>query len=157
MVREIRQDFPDLTVVVLTMYHDKDMIREVDELGIAGYLLKHTDSNGILDSLRKILRGEHHIDENVVVVNNNREFGSAHQMEFHDDFQSINSLGNREKELLGLVAQGLSNQEIAETMFVSIDTIYSHRKHIKKKLVANCRKSDAATAKAYFGERTLFD
>ncbi len=134
MIKELKLQFPYTKIIVLSMYHNKSMIKEMKELGVAGYLLKNTDKEHLLNSLSDILIDGKTVFPVPIKVNNNRAYGYKDSQEFEDCFEKTQQLGKREIEVLSHVASGLTNQEIAETMFVSIETIYSHRKHIKGKL-----------------------
>lgn len=134
MVEALKRQFPLMKIVVLTMYHERTMMSRLRDARINGYLLKHGDQATLIRSLLNIIEGnEREFPEPEKVVNN-RSFGYQNEGKFGDSFQRTLSLGKRQQEVLKFIGMGMSNQEIACNMFVSIETVYSHRKHIKSKL-----------------------
>lgn len=130
------RDVPDVAVLILTTYdHDTDIMRAV-EAGAVGYLLKDAAPADIVRAVVAAAAGE-------MVL-------SAEQS--HRVVQSMRAgtraLSEREKEVLALVAQGLSNTAIAGTLFVSEATVKTHLAHVYDKLEAPNRTAAVAAARA---------
>lgn len=130
------RDVPDVAVLILTTYdHDTDIMRAV-EAGAVGYLLKDAAPADIVRAVVAAAAGE-------MVL-------SAEQS--HRVVQSMRAgtraLSEREKEVLALVAQGLSNTAIAATLFVSEATVKTHLAHVYDKLEAPNRTAAVAAARA---------
>lgn len=127
---EIRRRFPQLKVVILTMYDSVELARQVLSLGANGYLLKEHGKEELLTALRQVAAGGQYISEKI-----------RHQMQpkeerFSDDFQKKLSLTQRELEILRLIARSYTNKEIADKLFLSELTVQTHRRNLKRKLKA---------------------
>ena len=134
MLTEIRRDFPDLRIVVLSMYRDARIRKGLKKLNIAAYLLKNTSQQDLITVLQKVAQDQpvampqiNHLEEHGYDV----DLGMDSQLK--DNFIERFSLGKRELEILKLIAQGKSSQAIADGLFISIETVHSHRKNIKVK------------------------
>jgi len=126
--REIHKRFPEIKIVALTMLNESMFIKKMLEAGAAGYVLKTIDKDELISVIRKVAGGEKHFSAEVTaqLMNN-----------FSDTTNSQNPLSaltKREKEILALIAQGLTDKEIAEKVFLSPLTITTHRKNILSKL-----------------------
>jgi DNA-binding NarL/FixJ family response regulator len=128
--REILQAIPRVSVLVLTMFEDDDSVFAAMRAGAKGYLLKDSGGEGVVHAIRAVASGE--------VV-----FGSGVAERIIGFFSAPKStmmqrvfpeLTKREEEILSLVAQGKSNQEIARQLFVSIKTVRNHVSNILLKL-----------------------
>ena len=133
-IRTIKHRCPETRVIALTMYLEKALYQQALLAGACGFIPKHSDRTVFLERLRLIVNGGTLDWDDISKLQNNRSFGSPSRQEYQDGFARMGSLGQREKELLTLIGKGHSNKDIAETMFISIDTVYTHRKHIKRKL-----------------------
>jgi DNA-binding NarL/FixJ family response regulator len=123
--REIKSRWPVVEVVAMTSFVEEAMIRDALEAGAAGYLLKDADADEVAQAIRAALAGQMHLDPSVArlladSVRRPRPAGA--------------DLTPREREVLGLVAQGASNREIAETLVVSERTARTHVSAILGKL-----------------------
>jgi DNA-binding NarL/FixJ family response regulator len=118
-------------VLVLSMHADELYINNCFEAGANGYLLKDFKKNELYSAIERIMKGEKFISRSVsqILADNfiNKEYsnvGNNPKLE----------ITKREKEIIELISQGLSNKEIAEKLFVSISTVDAHRYNILKKL-----------------------
>ena len=125
---DIRRNHPTVGVLVLSQYLDSEyamrLLSEVPER--AGYLLKDrlADLAVLLDALRRITEGECVVDPTIVSRLFHRPRGPS----------PLDDLSDREREVLGLMAEGRSNQAIAERLFVSTKTVEAHVRQILLKL-----------------------
>jgi DNA-binding NarL/FixJ family response regulator len=127
--RQIVQTSPRMGVVVVTMFEDDDSVFAAMRAGARGYVLKGADQEEMLRVLHAVARGE-------------ALFGPAIAARFASFFQAppanvtdvFPDLTERERELLGLVAQGLNNQEIAAQLTISVKTVRNHVSNIFNKL-----------------------
>lgn len=129
------RDVPDVAVLILTTYdHDTDIMRAV-EAGAVGYLLKDADPGEIVRAVTAAAAGEMVIspDQKERVVQSMRA--------------ATRTLSDREREVLALAAQGLSNTAIAASLFVSEATVKTHLGHVYDKLGAPNRTAAVATAR----------
>lgn len=146
----VRKHAPDTKVVMLTGYDDPDLIFRALKVGAVGYMLKNTRAKEILDTLRKVANGE---------VFLNPDLASKFLSEFQRDQQVeelrrlVQTLTNREEDVLRLVATGASNKEISRQLFISELTVKMHLASIFRKLQVNDRTKAAILAlKAGLGE-----
>jgi len=124
-IRTIRTDFPDARILVLTTYEgDAQAVRAL-KAGAIGYLLKSSLRTEMLDAIQNIHRGRRHVQG---------EVASGIARHIADE-----PLSNREIAVLGLVANGKSNKEIAQEMSLSDETVKAHLKNIFSKLDVNDR------------------
>ncbi|MFJ7724945.1 response regulator [Neobacillus sp. NPDC097160] len=123
----IKQHFNNIKVVILTTFKDDDYIKEAIKSGAEGYILKNQPSDSIIESLRAVGMG------NIVLE---REVASALSTMLKDGKKAPLKLGlsDREQEILSLIAEGLSNKEIAERIYLSEGTIRNYTTGLLEKL-----------------------
>lgn len=123
----LKKKFPSLKVVFLTMHRDWSYLQDAVAAGADGYLLKSDSTEIILSSIKKIFGG-------------GRVFPGEIASFSHDPIQietateAVRKLTEREREILGFLAKGKLNREIAEELKLSIRTVETHRASILKKL-----------------------
>jgi DNA-binding NarL/FixJ family response regulator len=123
---EIHAEFPDVKIVALTMLNESMFIKRMLEAGVSGYVTKNVDKDELVRVIHKVANGEKHFSDEVTAqLMNNFSAPSS---------SPVDSLTKREKEILKLIAQGLTDKEIAEKVFLSALTVISHRKNILSKL-----------------------
>jgi two-component system response regulator NreC len=130
--QQIRQRAPDVNVLALTMHEDDHYVFQLLKAGAAGYVLKRAAATDLVDAVRAASRGEAFLYPSVaktVVTDYLRriERGEAERKPY-------DGLTEREREVLSLIAEGHTNQEIAGRLFISIKTVQTHRAHIFEKL-----------------------
>jgi DNA-binding NarL/FixJ family response regulator len=120
----IRDNFPNVKILVLSMHNDRPYIERMYQIGASGYLLKTASIDEILAAIEKVHRGELHFSNDVIltVLNYNRNQQS-----------SIVKLTRREHQVIELIAKEHSNVEIAEILKLSVETINTYRKNLLKK------------------------
>jgi two-component system response regulator NreC len=127
--RDILRVFPDTKIIAITMLNESVSIRKMVEAGVSGYVLKTADKKELLEAITKVAEGGKHFSSEV-----------AAQLISHYTEQNPNAgspadiLTKREKEILSLISQGLTDKEIAEKVFLSPLTIITHRKNLLSKL-----------------------
>lgn len=120
---EILKNHPDIKILAVSSYSERPVIRKMIEAGANGYVLKNADDSEIVEAMETIAEGKNYISE---------EVKDCLQK---DDVAGIR-LTKREYEVLAYIAEGLTNPEIADRMFVSASTVDSHRKNLLLKLSA---------------------
>lgn len=139
--REILEAHPDTSIVMLTSSEEDEHLFEALRIGAAGYLLKTLDARELFDLLSQLPLGEVVLTRSlasrilVKVTRNGRSKAAPADM-----------LSERELEVLNLVARGLSNSDIAEALFISVNTVKVHIRNILQKL--NVGNRTEATARA---------
>jgi two-component system, NarL family, nitrate/nitrite response regulator NarL len=120
---KIRQYYPSLKVVMLSTYAEPHLVEKAEKAGADGYVVKSSDIPELLGTLRSVFNGEKSFP--VLRKSNVKE---------DDGFSRQFFLTRREKEIIGLIGQNLTNQQIAEQLCLSIYTVETHRKNIMEKL-----------------------
>jgi DNA-binding NarL/FixJ family response regulator len=139
--REIRSEFPETKVLMLTSFAEEETVVAALLAGAAGYVLKNVARSRLLEALRSVARGESLLDSKVTkAVLEKLVAGKGKQEE--DDGE----LTPREREVLILIAEGATNKEIAQKLVVSENTARNHVSHILGKLGFSRRSEAAAYA-----------
>lgn len=124
---QVKKRYPNIKIIALSMYDDATKIHKMIKAGASGYLLKNTNSKELSTAIKTVFNGEQFFKGGV--LNRIIEFSDEEKEE-----TKIALLTRREKEILKLIADGKSNQEIADFLYISIHTVHSHRKNMLKKL-----------------------
>jgi NarL family two-component system response regulator LiaR len=138
-IRRILENDAGARILVLTSFSSDDKVFAALQAGAAGYLLKDSDPDDLLRAIRQVYRGESSLHPAVA-----RKLLS--EMTQPRPPAEPDPLTEREKEVLAYIAQGLSNQEIAEKMVVSKATVHSHVSRILAKLQLDSRTQAALYA-----------
>lgn len=117
-VKIIRQSFPKLKIMALTMHDEWHFVNRMVAAGADGYLLKNVERDVFISSVNKVLAGSSFVTEGM----------SEKKSEGPDE------LTDREKEILRRIVDGKTNKEIADELFISARTADTHRTNIKRKL-----------------------
>ena len=131
--KTINEELPDTTVVMLTVQAEDEKLFEAIKNGAQGYLLKNIRSKELLSMLRAAARGEAAITP-VMGGRMLEEFRRLSRRPPRVPEEEITALTYREQEVLSLVAQGATDQEIADNLTISIHTVKSHMRNILAKL-----------------------
>jgi len=130
-VRQLKKSAPDLKIIILTMYSDDQFIFELLKIGVSGYILKESAGADLIYAICMVSEGSSFLDPRV----SKRVMGKFSQMTSNrNDFIRYGKLTHREKEILQLIAEGKSNIEIAEKLFISLKTVENHRMNVMRKL-----------------------
>src|SRR5215213_6826749 len=128
--REILRATPQMDVLVFTMFEDDDSVFAAMRAGAKGYLLKDSGGEGVLNAIRAVTSGEAVFGPGVA----ERIIGFFSVPRPAAPQRAFPELTEREEEILSLVAQGKSNQEISRQLFVSLKTVRNHVSNILLKL-----------------------
>ncbi|MFQ5576343.1 MAG: response regulator [Anaerolineae bacterium] len=146
--RQFKETHPECQVIVLTTFDDDEYVFEGLRAGAVGYLLKDVPSKKLVEAIRAAARGESFLQPSVAakVV---AEFTRLTEKPFRGARQQplIEPLSERELEIIGLVATGASNKEIASTLFIAQGTVKNHLTNILGKLGVRDRTQAALKAK----------
>lgn len=144
--RKIKQVLPDTAIVMLTVRDDNERLFESIKNGVQGYLLKTINSHEMLALLRGVVEGEAAILPSMAgrVLD---EFRRMSKLMPLDHEVEIETLTPREREVLDLAAQGLTDKEIAERLTISLHTVKSHMRNVLSKLQVNTRHEAARLAR----------
>src|SRR5215212_8288892 len=141
--REIKAQQPEISVFIITTYENPDYLLEAIKAGSAGYLLKDAPSQQLLSAMRRVLEGDSPVNQDLAVQLIRRLASEVPQpAKAPPAIESgagaaptlLEDLTPREVEVLGLVARGKTNQEIARSLFISSATAKVHVRRIIAKL-----------------------
>ena len=136
LTKQISKNFPDIKVLVLSMYMQEDFIVNAIAAGAKGYLPKNTTRHELLNAITKIYEGNEYYSDTIskiILENYISNVRKPKEPEPTKD-KETDVLSSREKQILQMVIEGLSNQDIADKLFISIRTVESHKNHIMQKL-----------------------
>jgi DNA-binding NarL/FixJ family response regulator len=120
----ITKKYPSVKVIALSTHNQGTYVRKMLESGASGYLLKNADKHEIIKAIQTVYNGHNYLT-----------FEADRALKYEKELQSrVPKLTKREKEVLILIAKGLTNAQISEKLFISIDTVDSHRKNLHTKL-----------------------
>ncbi|MEQ7139257.1 response regulator transcription factor [Enterococcus casseliflavus] len=122
----ILNDWPEAKIIIVTSFIDDEKVYPAIEAGAAGYLLKTSTAHEIAEAIRATQRGERVLEPEVTTKMMDRLTNRTSIL--HED------LTNREQEVLLLIAEGKSNQEIADALFITLKTVKTHVSNILSKL-----------------------
>ena len=148
----IKAEQPETSVLVITTYENPDYLLEAIKAGAAGYVLKDVSNQRLLSAMRRALEGESPVNQEIAtqLIARLASEASPSAEPTPSAFESgeregvpmpplLQEMTPRELEVLGLVAQGKTNQEIAESLFISKATTKLHVHHIIRKLEVSDR------------------
>jgi len=123
LTRNVKKKYPHIKVLALSMFGERQVIKEMLDAGISGYILKNTGKQELIEALEKIAKGQTFFGEEVT-----RELMKS----FRTNDEGAH-LTNREIEIIRLIESELSNKKIADLLFISERTVETHRKNIFRK------------------------
>jgi len=138
--REIRSRWPDVKVLMLTSYADEEALVSSIMAGASGYVLKRIDSEDLVDAVRRVGNGESLLDPNLT----ERLFARIRGDEPDDPL--LARLSPQERKILDLIADGLTNRQIAESLFLAEKTVKNYVSNLLSKLEMSRRSEAAAYA-----------
>lgn len=134
--RQIRKEFPHIRVIGLTMENDPQSIREMLDAGASGYILKNTGKTELETALERVAAGDFYLSQS---VGNQlaREMLHNRRQKSENKEDGLSSLTERELEVLKMIAGEMTNQEVADKLFISPKTVETHRKNLMRKIGVN--------------------
>lgn len=117
--RQIKKEMPGCKIIAFTMFEQDDAITQMQQAGASGYIMKNAPLKTVLEGIRVVANGGRYFDINTKMA-----------PKLSDDLP----LSKRELEIVKLVGEGKTSQEIAEILFIGKTTVDTHRKNILKKL-----------------------
>lgn len=120
VAEKILSKYPNASIIILSMENDNDIMHQCRLLGVKGYIIKNLSSDELIEAIEQVLAGNH------VFM-----WGEELQTQLKEE---DGGLSKREKEIVSLISKGLTSQEIAEAINLSVLTINTHRRNILRKL-----------------------
>ncbi len=138
--RRILKDHPEMKIIMLTSFPDDDVVIEAILAGASGFVLKEIKGNSLVEAVEKVAQGQSLLDpnvtKNVLQYMKKREDGASERLE--------DLLTPRELKVLSLVAEGKTNKEIGDELYLSERTVRNHLSRVLHKLNVNNRAQAAA-------------
>jgi DNA-binding NarL/FixJ family response regulator len=131
--RKLSEQLPDTKVLIFTAYSERSLLGRGFESGAKGYVLKEAPHGTLVRAIEKVAAGDGYVDPSLMP-------------QFLAGRDQSEMLTPREREILQLLADGLSNGDVAERLFISQETVKSHVRHILTKLEADTRTQAVAIA-----------
>ena len=126
LAAKIRKEFPAVRIVAMSTFKERSYISQMIQSGASGYLVKSASKEEIEDAILSVYAGKLYMSLDIPVSDSDKEMG-----------YTVPVLSSREKEVLLLIADGFTNPQIAERLFISLHTVDSHRKNLLTKFAVN--------------------
>jgi DNA-binding NarL/FixJ family response regulator len=123
LCKEVKEKYPSVFVIGLSTFNQQSFIQKMMENGASGYVLKNATRDELMDAIHMVMKGRIYLAEDV-----------AQTLRQSDSARIV--LTRREKEVLELIAEGLTNNEIGEKLFIGSTTVDTHRKNLLAKFNA---------------------
>lgn len=120
LCKAVRTKYPSVFVLGLSTFNQQAFIRNMLDNGASGYILKNATREELLNAISEVVSGRSYLSKEA-------------DMALKESTDKIPPISRREKEVLQLIAEGLTNGEIAEKLFISITTVNTHRKSLLEK------------------------
>ena len=130
VARQINKQTQNTKIIILSMYDDEGFVLEALANGVAGYVLKDEGSDDLIQAIREVKNGHRYLSPSLA----NRAIDVYEQMTKAKTTDKYETLTTREREVFHLSAEGLTNNEIAERLGISVRTAETHRSHLMQKL-----------------------
>ena len=130
----IKEKFPHVKVIILSMHNESGLIKTLLKTGADGYVLKNADRSELLEAIKMVSGGKSYFSADVtrsLAVGDENPGSGLHKE------NKVADLTTREIEILKLIAEGYSNKEIGDKLFISHRTVDTHRTNLMKKLDVN--------------------
>jgi DNA-binding NarL/FixJ family response regulator len=129
----LKQKFPELQILMCTIYENNEKVFKALSAGASGYILKRTDPSKLIEAIRDVYEGGSPMSSQIA-----RKVITLMQSQ-HKETVDESTLSDREKEVLDLISKGFRNKEVADKLFISISTVKSHVHSIYEKLHVTSR------------------
>ncbi|HNW98687.1 MAG TPA: response regulator transcription factor [Bacteroidales bacterium] len=134
LTRQITKQYPEIKIVILSMYTQEEFITNAIAAGAKGYLPKNTTQQELFNAIMAVHAGKEYYNESVSKIILENYISTVRKSNETNAEDEKENLSGREKQILKLYVEGLSNQEIADKLFISIRTVESHKNHMMQKL-----------------------
>jgi two-component system, NarL family, response regulator DevR len=143
--REIRSKHPEIACVMLTSFSDDEAVYAAIMAGAAGFILKQVRGNDLVDGIRRVARGESLLDPQVTTR-------VLERLRTQSEADELAELTDQERNILMLIADGLTNREIGEQLFLAEKTVKNYVSNLLSKLGMH-RRTEAAVYAARLADR----
>jgi DNA-binding NarL/FixJ family response regulator len=129
---EIASRYPKVKIITLTMFNEKSLINKMLDAGVSGYLLKSVGKEELYRAIKQVFDNKQYLGGDIALSIAKPEYKDI--LSKQNKITPLTPLSTREIEILQFIAQGLSNTEISQKLFISSRTVDNHRTNIMKKL-----------------------
>ncbi len=133
-IRHIRKVSPASKILILSMHDDESYLREALRAGASGYALKKAADSELLSAIRAVNRGEMFLDPSLTKILVSELIGSESRQGRDKEEEEVHRLSDREREVLRLLAQGYTSQQVADMLFLSLKTVETYKARVMNKL-----------------------
>jgi DNA-binding NarL/FixJ family response regulator len=130
--RQIKAELPDIKIIALSMHSDKRYVAGMLKAGVSGYLLKNCAFDELVAAINSVMRNQSYLSP-AIADTVMKDYASILE---GADQSTASLLSSREREVLQLIAEGMSTRDIGERIHVSVKTVETHRQQIMRKLNA---------------------
>ncbi|RJP42061.1 MAG: DNA-binding response regulator [Desulfobacteraceae bacterium] len=130
--RQIKTELPDIKIIALSMHSDKRYVAGMLKAGVSGYLLKNCAFDELVAAINSVMRNQSYLSP-AIADTVMKDYASILE---GADQSTASLLSSREREVLQLIAEGMSTRDIGERIHVSVKTVETHRQQIMRKLNA---------------------
>ena len=124
LCREVKEKYPSVFIVGLSTFNQQSFIEKMMDSGSSGYVLKNATKEELMEAIAQVAKGKMYLSDE-----------ASQTLRKKTEHTGI-VLTRREKEVLGLIAEGMTNNEIGDKLFISTTTVDTHRKNLLAKLEA---------------------
>jgi two-component system response regulator NreC len=118
--KTIKKEFPNIKIIAFSMFDQAEAIHQMKDAGVSGYIMKNSSLKKVLEAIRIVAKNGDYFDDSITTT----DLTSKEEI----------VLSTREKEILRLIGEGKTSQEIADILFIGKSTVDTHRKNILKKM-----------------------
>jgi two-component system nitrate/nitrite response regulator NarL len=118
--KTIKKEFPNTKIIAFSMFDQAEAIHQMKDAGVSGYIMKNSSLKKVLEAIRIVAKKGDYFDDSITTT----DVTSKEEI----------VLSTREKEILRLIGEGKTSQEIADILFIGKSTVDTHRKNILKKM-----------------------
>ncbi len=124
LCKDVREKYPSVFIIGLSTFNQQSFIQKMMENGASGYVLKNATQNQLIEAIQTVAKGKTFLSDEAALSLRKNNAGDK------------TILTRREKEVLNLIAEGMTNNEIAQKLFISTTTVDTHRKNLLEKFNA---------------------
>ncbi|OFX52081.1 MAG: hypothetical protein A2046_06045 [Bacteroidetes bacterium GWA2_30_7] len=132
--QQVIEKYPNMKILVLSMHNEEAYITKIFKAGASGYILKNTSISEMIDGIKKVHSGEIFYSLEVANIMVSKYMNKTIKAKSKNFTVTIDDLTKREREIIKLISNEFTNQEIADKLFISARTVDTHRRNLLQKL-----------------------
>lgn len=132
--QQVRKLYPEIKIIILSLHEEKGLVKKMTDMGASGFIIKNSDKDELSIAINRVFQGGIYFSSALTMNIISQQITPAIPGSY-DDKKTL--LTDREIEVLKYIAEGLSNKEIGDKLFISHRTVDTHRTNLMKKLEVN--------------------